>query len=137
MSNENTPQQSSIDHVHLKTAELEKSIQFYESPGAKLEARYRFQGGETAALLLGNTRINISDGRGDGEPVLAHIGIAVPDLDAAYAGVPTAGGKNLRGPKDWEPDEIPMPTDKLPLRGTFAFVEGPDGEFIELLSPRA
>lgn len=133
----NSPNGISLDHVHMKVGNLEKSIDFYVSLGATLEARYQFEGIETAALLIGDVRLNITGGCEAGTAVVDHIGIAIDDLDGRYDGLEDNGAKLLRGPKDWEPHEIITPSERVPLRGRFAFIEGPDGEFIELVMPRA
>ena len=127
----------SLDHVHMKVGDLERSIEFYVSLGATLEARYQFEGIDTAALLIGDVRLNITGGCEAGTAVVDHIGIAINDMDGRYDGLEEKGAKLLRGPKDWEPHKIIKPSDRVPLRGRFAFIEGPDGEFIELVTPRA
>ena len=117
------------DHVHLRSRDAVAAAGFYAATFGAVE-RERI-GGEfvqRVVLDLGGLTVFIEQAGDEAHPTgptpslgIEHIGLAVDDLDAAFAdltrrGVPVRAGISSRGPN---------------LR--IAFFEGPDGALIEVL----
>ena len=117
-------------HIGLKTADLEKSVKFYEALGMKEIVRWGEGEKEIVMLDIGDGgRFELFAGGGDEYSVkgkYVHFAMHVEDVPAAYAHALSVGAEPLTPPKV-------VPLDAKPEKITIevAFVKGPDGEELE------
>ena len=117
-------------HIGLKTADLEKSVKFYEALGMKEIVRWGEGEREIVMLDIGDGgRFELFAGGGDAfseKGKYIHFAMHVEDVPAAYAHALSVGATPLTPPKvvplDSKPDKITIEV---------AFVKGPDGEQLE------
>jgi len=117
-------------HLHLICKDLEKMIDFFsETLGATLLGRRKFGTADGASLDLQGTIVNLRVAREDEDMAgdasrttfgYDHIGLQVPDVDAAFRELTEKGFSFFMEPKD-----IPN------LR--IAFFKGPEDITIELV----
>ncbi|MFC1611770.1 VOC family protein [Myxococcota bacterium] len=131
---------ATLDHLHIYCRDPEASIAFYErhfgarrmggTASARGESlRFLLLGGDTLAVSGFPVGLEPKDpppARGGAYPCgygVAHIGLNVPDLDAAVGALEGAGVTILTAPQH--------------ARGlSYAYVAGPDGVIIELTEYR-
>ena len=117
-------------HIGLKTADLEKSVKFYEALGMKEIVRWGEGEKEIVMLDIGDGgRFELFAGGGDAfseNGKFIHFAMHVDDVSAAYAHALSVGAEPLTAPKV-------VPLDSKPEKITIevAFVKGPDGEQLE------
>lgn len=117
-------------HIGLKTADLEKSVKFYEALGMKEIVRWGEGEKEIVMLDIGDgSRFELFAGGGDAfseNGKFIHFAMYVDDVPAAYAHALSIGAEPLTAPKV-------VPLDSKPEKITIevAFVKGPDGEQLE------
>ncbi|GGA67328.1 hypothetical protein GCM10011385_21540 [Nitratireductor aestuarii] len=122
-----------FDHLHVKSQACEVSARFYTNAfGASIVSTAQVNGNTRIVLNLGGVRLFIEDAAADassapGAPAkgLEHIGLQVPDLDAAVAHLEANGIELAVGPRSSARPGIRV-----------AFLYGPDGEYIELIERR-
>ncbi|CAB1082342.1 hypothetical protein D1AOALGA4SA_9967 [Olavius algarvensis Delta 1 endosymbiont] len=117
-------------HLHMICKDLEKMIDFFsETLGATLLGRRKFGTADGASLDLHGTTVNLRVAREDEDMAgdasrttfgYDHIGLQVPDVDAAFEELKEKGFSFFMEPKD-----IPN------LR--IAFFKGPEDITIELV----
>jgi catechol 2,3-dioxygenase len=109
-----------VDHVHLRVADVESALSFYESVFGAEEA---FRVGERLVFVrLRGSEIVGLDARPEAEANPAHFGLRLADgqdLDAAVDEVVSAGGAVLE-------------RDEHAPGAPYAYVADPDGNVIEL-----
>ena len=127
----NTISGLAFDHIGLKAGDYERSIEFYKAIGATFLVEW----GE------GDQRISLWDlGNGQKIEIFAnggtdhvqngrwiHLALTSNDVEAAYATLLAAGAKSRRVPA-----VVNLPGRPEPLTLHACFVEGPDGEIIEI-----
>ena len=117
-------------HIGLKTADLEKSVKFYEALGMKEIVRWGEGEKEIVMLDIGDGgRFELFANGGDeysAQGKYIHFAMHVEDVPAAYAHALSVGAEPLTPPKV-------VPLDSKPEKITIevAFVKGPDGEELE------
>ncbi|MBW6399868.1 VOC family protein [Roseomonas sp. HJA6] len=118
-----------IDHVHLRSTDPNAAARFYmEALGARETGRTEIRGALRLVLDLGGLTLFIeavppATPHPPEPPYLGleHLGLRVPDLDAAAADLRSRGVRFVTEPREARP-------------GTrIAFIEGPDGVRIELI----
>jgi catechol 2,3-dioxygenase-like lactoylglutathione lyase family enzyme len=118
-------------HVHVICSDLEEMIGFFCGVfGAKLVARRKFGESDGASLDLDGVTVNLRVTR-PGEKVepsgpgvgYDHIGVVVPDVDAAYEELKAKGYAFTVTPRDAHDLRI-------------AFFQGPDKVTVELVQKR-
>ncbi len=119
-----------FDHVHFLCSDVQATERwFVECLGAKLLRRREARGSTTTDLLLGGAMILVRGARrneaiGDAGPArfgTDHLGLVVPDVDAAVQQLRQRGVEIFEGPTQVNPG----------LR--IAYVRGPDQVRIELV----
>jgi lactoylglutathione lyase len=117
-----------LDHVTMRVADLEASMEWY-GEHFDYEEKGRRETGDTTGVFLGPEGVHeagallelASDGEGrtptPGD-AWGHIAVRTPDPYGAYEALREAGVEGHRGP-----EETP---------GTYAFVRDPDGHVVEL-----
>ena len=117
-------------HIGLKTADLRKSVKFYEALGMKENVRWGEGEKEIVMLDIGDGgRFELFANGGDeysAKGKYIHFAMHVEDVPAAYAHALSVGAEPLTPPKV-------VPLDSKPEKITIevAFVKGPDGEELE------
>ncbi|MEL7060983.1 MAG: SRPBCC family protein [Acidobacteriota bacterium] len=152
------PDGPTLHHVSLFVSDLETSTEFYVS-GLGLTLRERFEdivghrSGGDFPFGVASVFLEAGDGRyvelhPAGEETMAppgfplnHLALAVADVDDAYARGLSVGGAAINIPI---PDEVwdgtpldVMMSGERPEPMRMAFLQGPDGELIELYQPAA
>jgi catechol 2,3-dioxygenase-like lactoylglutathione lyase family enzyme len=123
---------AALDHIHLACRHLEASERFYRTYfDAELLARYAWRDVRSVALRIGDTRVNLTSGLAG--PAFNHLGLGLGDLESAYERMQRDGVDVQSGPHRWEPERIDYALPDLSLAARFAFVNGPDGELLELV----
>lgn len=130
------PKVAFLHHVAIQTADLDRALYFYvEILGAELLERRRFKRRQQAWLRVGEVRMELYSVR-DGETLDAwsdryagpvHLAFAVPDLEPFLAAAVERGARFH--PSHPEPFVPPVPG-----AGLIAYLEGPDGEEVEIRS---
>ena len=118
-----------LGHIAVQTADIDRSIAFYEKLGGTLLQRSSAIPGKTLALVeFGGVTLELisTDGEVPGAGVIQHFAIAVEDVDAAAAFLAERGVESFETPCKNVADEL---FGGLENR----FFHGPDGERIELL----
>ncbi len=123
-----------FEHVHLRTADLTATVQWYVNMlGGTVAFLGMAYGAPSAYVDVGDMRLSILAAREDEslEPAtlqprygLDHFALAVDDLDAAVADLRSKGAHILREPF------------ALRAGGRAAFVEAPDRVRVELVERR-
>ena len=83
-----------MDHVGIPTADLEKSIAFYESIGFEVALRTAVpDGGKVAFLRLGNVLVETYESNeATGKPgAIDHLALKARDIEAAFKAVKALG----------------------------------------------
>ncbi|MBE6655947.1 MAG: VOC family protein [Ruminococcaceae bacterium] len=117
-------------HIGLKTADLAKSVKFYEALGMKEIVRWGEGEKEIVMLDIGDGgRFELFANGGDEfseNGKFIHFAMKVDDVPAAYAHALSVGALPHVAPKI-------VPLDSKPEKITIevAFVKGPDGEQLE------
>lgn len=122
-----------IDHLHLRSPDPEAAARFYAAAfEARETGRVEVNGALRVMLDLGGLMLFIEavppeTPKPPPAPFqgIEHIGLTVPDLDAAIAHLDGLGVKLASGPREMRPG----------LR--IAFIDGPDRVRIELLERRS
>lgn len=120
-----------FDHIGLKASDYEKSVEFYKAIGATFQAEWGEGDGRISLWDLGNgQKIEIfanggSDHVQNGRWI--HLALTCDDVEAAYETLLAAGAKTQRAPA-----VVDLPARPDPLTLHACFVEGPDGEIIEI-----
>jgi catechol 2,3-dioxygenase-like lactoylglutathione lyase family enzyme len=119
-----------FDHIHIVCRDLNRMIDFFQTDlGARLETRLQFGDRDGARLNLDDIRINLrvphEHEAGDPHSSLGyhHIGLAVDDLDRAYARLSEKGYEFTTPPKDSP-------------HGRISFFQGPEGIVVEMMQKR-
>ena len=121
----------SFDHIGLKASNYERSIEFYKALGATFLVEWGEGDGRISLWDLGNgQKIEIfanggSDHVQNGRWI--HLALTCDDVEAAYQTLLAAGAKPQR-----TPSVVHLPGRPEPLTLHACFVEGPDGEIIEI-----
>lgn len=89
----------SLDHVHLRCADLERTLRFYASLGLRI-GRIPWGKGEYVFVGLDRGAIDPTPALGPGDRSPITIGLAVDDLDEAYRRARAAGAEILEAPRD-------------------------------------
>ena len=119
-----------LGHIAVRTADMDKSIAFYELIGGKLLQRAPAcpptQACELALVELAGLVVELIASDPGGEGVIPHLAIYVDDVDKAAADLRSLGVDTF------------MTAEKAVLPNTFGglenwFFTGPSGEQIELL----
>ena len=117
-------------HIGLKTADLEKSVKFYEALGMKEIVRWGEGEKEIVMLDIGDgSRFELFAGGGDAfseNGKFIHFAMHVDDVPAAYAHALSVGAEPLTAPK-----VVPLESKPEKITIEAAFVKGPDGEQLE------
>jgi catechol 2,3-dioxygenase-like lactoylglutathione lyase family enzyme len=120
----------SLDHIHLRTPDVEATARWFEHVFGAEIIRTMQQGAPRIDIKLGGTKIFLAQVKaGDGvnaPPVtpyqgLDHFGLAVSDIDAVAADMKAKGVEFTQEPR------VPRPGIKT------CFLRGPQGISIELL----
>jgi catechol 2,3-dioxygenase-like lactoylglutathione lyase family enzyme len=121
-------------HIRLNVKDIERTKNFYQKIfGATVICNW-FERGMNACVLRVCPGLSIevfeeSDGTAENNPCFAHIAISSPDPRAAFADAVAKGAKPATYPTEIViPSETPIPT-------IYSFIEGPDGEVIEICGP--
>ena len=122
-----------IDHLHLRSADLEAAAGFFRRLFGAEETGRSTPGGRLRIMLrLGGLALYVEavpEGTAGPPPWphrgVEHLGLAVEDLDVALADLGQKGAEVLSGP------ESPRPGVRI------AFVAAPDGTRVELVERRA
>ncbi|MBI4921270.1 MAG: VOC family protein [Devosia nanyangense] len=128
-----------FEHVGMTVSNLDRSIEFYELLGLRLRLRKRQpNGGEVAFMDAGGGQLEMGQPPGTvvtparrpvkGEAGMAHLTLAVDDVDADYRALTEAGVVGMEAPRAAHNSEI---------LSKVAFVLDPDGIVIELAERRA
>jgi catechol 2,3-dioxygenase-like lactoylglutathione lyase family enzyme len=121
----------SFDHIGLKASNYEQSIEFYKALGATFIVEWGEGDGRISLWDLGNgQKIEIFANGGDSHLQNGrwiHLALTCDDVDAAYQTLVAAGAKTQRAPVVVN---LPSRPEELTLQS--CFVEGPDGEIIEI-----
>jgi glyoxylase I family protein len=125
-----------IHHVAIQTSDLDRALRFYvEVLGAELLERRRFKRREQAWLRVGEVRLELYTVR-DGETLDAwsdryagpvHLAFAVPDLEGFLAAAWERGAR-------FHPSHPAPFVPPVAGAGLIAYLEGPDGEEVEIRS---
>ena len=117
-------------HIGLKTADLEKSVKFYEALGMKEIVRWGEGEKEIIMYDLGDGgRIELFANGGDEfaeQGKWVHFAVCVEDVEHAYNVALAAGATPHIAPK-----VVPLDSKPEKISINIAFVKGPDGEQIE------
>lgn len=125
-----------LDHLHLACQNLKVSEAFYRRYfDAEVIARYTWRDVHTVAVRIGGTRFNLTAGTSP-RPV-NHIGLALPGLGPVFERMERDGVVVKRPPHIWKPEHIEFVQSGMSLTARFAFVDGPDGEVLELVDRSA
>lgn len=121
----------SFDHIGLKASNYERSVEFYKALGATFLVEWG-EGDQRISLWdLGNgQKIEIFANGGDSHLPNGrwiHLAFTCDDVEAAYQTLLSAGAKTQRPPV-----VVTLPGRPAPLTLQSCFVEGPDGEIIEI-----
>lgn len=123
---------SGIHHIAMNVSEMTRSITFYETAFGFSRIR-SWKEGKAAMLDMGDgTILELFERPEAAGQVgsLLHIALRTNDVDGAYARALEAGAVEQTAPKDVDiPAEEPFPV-------RIAFVQGPDGESVELFHER-
>ena len=127
----NTISGLAFDHIGLKAKDYERSLEFYKAIGATFLVEWGEGDGRISLWDLGNgQKIEIFANGGD-EHVQngrwIHLALTCDDVEEAYKAFLAAGAKTQRAPA-----EVKLPGRPEPLTLHACFVEGPDGEIIEI-----
>ena len=118
-----------LGHVAVYTADMDRSIAFYERIGGKLLQRAPVcptQANELALVELAGFIVELIAADRGGEGVIPHIAIYVDDVDRAAADLKALGVDTFL-----TPEKIVMPDTFGGLENWF--FTGPSGEQLELL----
>lgn len=119
-----------LGHVAVRTADMDKSIAFYERIGGKLLQRAPAcpptQACELALVELAGFIVELIASDPGGEGVIPHIAIYVDDVDQAAADLKALGVDTFL-----TPEKVVMPDTFGGLENWF--FTGPSGEQLELL----
>ena len=120
-----------FDHIGLKSSNYQRSVEFYKALGATLIAEWG-EGEERISLWdIGNgQKIEIFANGGDCHTPNGrwiHLALTCDDVEEAYEALLKAGAKTQRSPS-----VVNLPGRPSPLTLHVCFVEGPDGEIIEI-----
>lgn len=119
-----------LGHIAVRTADMDRSIAFYELIGGKLLQRAPVcpptQANELALVELAGFTVELIASAPGGEGVIPHLAIYVDDVDKAAADLKALGVDTF------------MTSEKCVMPSTFGglenwFFTGPSGEQIELL----
>ena len=116
-------------HIAVRTADMDRSIAFYERIGGKLLQRSPTcptQARELALVELGGLVVELIGAAPGGEGVIPHFAIYVDDVDQAAADLQALGVDTFLAP-----EKTVMPDTFGGLENRF--FTGPSGEQIELL----
>ncbi|MBQ7728134.1 MAG: VOC family protein [Clostridia bacterium] len=117
-------------HIALKAKDFDRSVEFYEALGCKLDFEWGERSKHIAMFEIGGgARMEIfADGGDDYVPNgrWLHLALSVENVKTAYEAAVAAGAKTVMAPGVMSLDSSPR---KMTLQ--VAFVEGPDGEVIE------
>ena len=121
----------SFDHIGLKASNYQRSIEFYQAIGATFLVEWGEGDGRISLWDLGNgQKIEIFANGGDDHVQNGrwiHLALTCDDVEAAYETLLAAGAKTQR-----TPSVVNLPGRPAPLTLHACFVEGPDGEIIEI-----
>ncbi len=122
-----------LHHFALNVSDIERSIGFYETAlGLRLARRWG-ESPQAAMLDLGDGSMLELFERPESAGVTGsyfHFALRTDDIDSAYAHAVQNGAEESVAPKD-----VDIPSDPpFPVR--IAFVNGPDGESVELFQER-
>ena len=120
-------------HVAIRTAQWEKSLQFYtQGLGFNLRAEWGEEPRRACLLDTGDgnyleifEREAIEGGASDGRAAIMHFAFRADDCEAAVEKARAAGAVVTVEPK------VPQPFTTLGLKTKIAFIKGPDGEIVE------
>jgi lactoylglutathione lyase len=119
-----------FDHVGIKTADLEKSLDFYTKTLGftilevkEFEKKYYFVGNEHTTIEIeaanpGDQQISVDVSSG-----INHLAFIVDDIEALVKNIKTRGGTVIMDPLQLRPDR------------KVAFIQDPDGVRIQLIQP--
>ena len=128
--NEKIPRLS-FDHIGLKAKSYERSIEFYKAIGATFQVEWGEGEGRISLWDLGNgQKIEIFANGGDSHVSNGrwiHLALTCDDVEAAYETLLAAGAKTQKPPA-----VVHLAGRPEPLSLHSCFVEGPDGEVIEI-----
>jgi catechol 2,3-dioxygenase-like lactoylglutathione lyase family enzyme len=120
-----------FDHIGLKASNYERSIEFYKALGATFIVEWGEGDGRISLWDLGNgQKIEIFANGSDSHVQNGrwiHLALTCDDVELAYQTLLAAGAKTQRAPIVVN---LPSRPEKLNLQS--CFVEGPDGEIIEI-----
>ncbi|MGM9646949.1 MAG: VOC family protein [Eubacteriales bacterium] len=121
----------SFDHIGLKASNYERTIEFYKALGATFLVEWGEGEGRISLWDLGNgQKIEIFANGGDSHVQNGrwiHLALTCDDVETAYSALLAVGAKTQRPPAT-----VTLPSRPAPLTLKSCFVEGPDGEIIEL-----
>jgi catechol 2,3-dioxygenase-like lactoylglutathione lyase family enzyme len=123
----------SFDHIHLRSPEPEATARFYvDCLGATETTRVQTPSGlrvvlDLAGIALFVEQVPPTTAAPPEPPFLGfeHIGLTVPDMDAAVAGLKAKGVRFVMEPREARPGV------------RIAFLEAPQGARVELIERRA
>lgn len=118
----------SLNHIALKTTDIEKTIQFYQSIfDAKIKKRFDLNGKKACLLLLDHLILEVfEESKMYPEGSFAHIALNCKDVDKIYKKAINNGGKGYVEPKNIE----------IPMKARIAFIQGIANEIIELFDEK-